>query len=228
MDKSKHIVISLGGSLIVPEEIDVDFLSLFVKTIQEYVSNGFKFVIITGGGKIARKYNNATRAIMTPSNEDLDMIGIASTRINAELLRIAFGYLSYGSIIMDPDNIPTTDKPVLVGGGWKPGNSSDLAAVHCAASLNIKKLINLSNIDFVCDKDPRKFPDAKIIKESSWADFRALLPTDWDPGLNAPFDPIAAKQAELLSLEVVIMNGKNIESFRNYLNGEAFTGTTVK
>jgi hypothetical protein len=63
-------------------------------------------------------------------------------------------------------------------------------------------------------KDPKKFPDAKIIKESSWADFRKILPTEWDPGLNAPFDPIAAKKAEELGLEVVIMNGKNIENLK--------------
>ncbi len=228
MEDKKHIVISLGGSLIVPEEIDVEFLKSFRDTVLEYVDKGFKFVIITGGGKICRRYNSAVEKIITPTIVDLDWLGIATTRLNAELVRIIFGEYAHNIIILNPDNIPNTDKPITVGGGWKPGNSSDLAAVHCAQSVGAKKVINLSNIDYAYDKDPKKFPDAKIIKESSWPDFRVILPTEWDPGLNSPFDPIAAAKAEELGLEVVIMNGKNIENLKKYLNGEEFIGTVIK
>jgi uridylate kinase len=93
--------------------------------------------------------------------------------------------------------------------------------------VGAKKVINLSNIDYAYDKDPNKFPDAEIIKESTWGDFRKLLPTEWDPGLNAPFDPIAAERAEELGLEVVIMNGKNIENLKKYLDGGEFVGTVI-
>jgi uridylate kinase len=228
MESKEHIVISLGGSLIVPDQIDVEFIKIFVNTIKQYVEKGFQFVIITGGGHTARTYINASKAITNPSNADLDWIGIAATRMNAELLRVAFDGVAYESIIMNPDEVPNTDKSVLIGAGWKPGNSSDLAAVHTANSVGAKKVINLSNIDYAYDKDPKKFPDAKIIKESSWADFRKILPTEWDPGLNAPFDPIAAKKAEELGLEVVIMNGKNIENLKKYLDGEEFVGSVIR
>jgi len=227
MDTKEHIIISLGGSLIVPNEIDVVFIKEFVDTITQYTGKGFKFVIITGGGHTARAYIEALKKISKPSNVDLDWIGIAGTRLNAELLRVSFGDIAHNSIIMDPDVITNTDKEILIGGGWKPGNSSDLAAVHSAQTVGARKLINLSNIDYAYDKDPKKFPDAQIIKESSWSDFRKLLPTEWDPGLNAPFDPIAAEKAEELGLEVVIMNGKNIENLKNYLDGEEFLGTVI-
>lgn len=228
MESSKHIVISLGGSLIAPDAIDVSFLSDFSKFIKEYVSKGYRFVIITGGGATARTYITAAQNITTPSNDDLDWIGIAGTRINAELLRVLLSDISYEKIAMDPDAMPVTDKPIILGGGWKPGNSSDLAAVHAALSVGAETVINLSNIDYVYTKDPRKFPDATPIKESTWSDFRILLPEKWEPGFNAPFDPVAAEKAESSNLEIAIMNGKNIENLKHYLNGQAFTGTVIR
>ncbi len=224
----KYIVISLGGSLIIPDTVATPFLKNFTTLIKGYVENGFHFVIITGGGTTARLYINASKEISNPDEVDLDWLGIAATRINAELLRVAFGDLAHHTIIMDPDVIHQTDAPIQVGGGWKPGNSSDLAAVHAAKSIGAKKVINLSNIDYVYNKDPKKFPDATKIEQSSWADFRKILPIEWSAGLNAPFDPVAAREAEKLGLEVAIMNGKNIENLKHYLDGEVFIGTVIK
>ena len=188
------IIISLGGSLIFPDDIDTDFLNQFKSLILAQVAEGKKFIIITGGGKICRRYNDALGRITTPTATDLDWLGIATTRLNSELVRLSFGDLAYEKIIMDPDDIPNTDKSILLGGGWRPGNSSDMAAVHAAISIGAKKIINLSNIDYVYDKDPRKYPDAVRIEKISWADFRTLLPSEWDPGLSSPFDPIARRR----------------------------------
>ena len=226
-DQNEHIVISLGGSLIVPEQIDIDFLRSFVTLIKDYTTKGFHFVIITGGGRISRTYTLSAKEITEPTNIDLDWIGIATTRLNAELVRVSFGDIAHEEILFNPEELSASHKSIIVGGGWKPGNSSDLAAVVCAEKIGAKKLINLSNIDYVYDKDPRYNPDAIKIEESSWEDFCALLPKDWDPGLNSPFDPIAAKQAQALGLEVVIMNGKNIDNLKNYIDGESFIGTVI-
>ena len=227
MEKNNQIVISLGGSLIVPDEIDVDFLNSFIKTIKEYVAQGFKFVIVTGGGKVCRRYNDSLKKIVSPSNEDLDWLGISATRLNAEFVRICFGDLAYEKIILDPDMIPKTDKLIMIGGGWKPGNSSDLAAIRCAKSIGAKKMINLCDTNLY-DSDPKKNPEAKKIEKISWTDFRALVPKEWVPGLNFPFDPIAAKEAEESMIEVVIMNGKPIDNLTKCLNGESFQGTVIK
>lgn len=228
MEKKDYIIISLGGSLIVPDGVDIEFLKCFTNNIKDYVKKGFQFVIITGGGRTARTYIEALKGVTNPSDVDLDWIGIASTRINAELLRVSFGSIAHDAIILNPDETPSTDKPVIVGGGWKPGNSSDLAAVHIAKVIGAKKLINLSNIDYVYDKDPKKFSDAIKIEESNWTNFRKVLPLSWKPGLSAPFDPVAAEEAETLGLEIVIMNGKNIENLKNYLDGGEFVGTVIK
>ena len=228
MNKKNQIVMSLGGSLIVPDEIDVLFLKEFVSMVKDYVSQGFSFLIITGGGKLCRRYNDSLKQIVDPSLEDLDWMGIAVTRLNAELVRICFGDQAYEKVVQDPDNIPETDKPIIIGCGWKPGNSSDLAAVHGASSIGATKIINLSNIDFVCDKDPKKFPGAKPLYNISWSDFRNLFGNDWNPGANVPFDVTSSKEAESLGYEVIILNGKNIENLKKYLDGEKFVGTVVK
>lgn len=224
----EKIVISLGGSLIVPENIDIDFIKKFVSTIKEFTDQGFKFYIITGGGKICRNYNKAISQIVTPTNENLDWMGIAATRLNAELIRISFGDLAYERIIMNPDELPDIDKPVVVGGGWKPGNSSDLAAVHMAQSTNAKKIVNLSSVDFVYDSDPAKNPDAKKIENISWEEYIKIAGDEWNPGMNLPFDPVASRKAKELGLELAFIGGHNLESFNEYLEGKTFSGTTIK
>lgn len=228
MVNKKSLVISLGGSLIVPDEVNVDFLKDLVGVIKEYVNVGYNFLIITGGGKICRRYNDSLKQITNPSNEDLDWLGIASTRLNAELIRISFGDLAYDKVLLNPENIPETDKPIMVGGGWKPGNSSDLAAVYGARSVGSTKIINLSNIDCVYDKDPKINSDAKPIYKMTWQDFETLFPESWNPGVNIPFDTVAAAEAKSLGYEIVIMNGNNIENLKNYLDQKEFVGTIIK
>lgn len=226
--KNKNIIISLGGSVIVPNGVDNVFISKFKKLILEWVDKGYKFYIITGGGKTCRSYNDALRQIVNPTNEDLDWLGISATRLNAEFVRICFDGLSYEKIIMDPDSLPETDRPILVGGGWRPGNSSDLAAIHIAKSAGSTKVINLSSVDFVYDSDPKMNPDAKKFENISWKEYISFISSEWNPGMNLPFDPIASKEASEIGIEVVFIGGHNLESLDDYLKGEKFMGTTIK
>jgi len=78
------------------------------------------------------------------------------------------------------------------------------------------------------DSDPKKNPQAKKIEKISWADYRALIPKEWNPGLNSPFDPIASKLAEELKLKVVIINGKHLKRLEDFLNNKKFIGTIIE
>jgi uridylate kinase len=222
------IVISVGGSLIVPGEIDSAFLEAFKTLIEKGVAEGKRFVIITGGGMTARSYQRAARNISTLTSEDVDWLGIHATRLNAHLLRAIFFKDAHPVIIKDPTRKILAENPILIAAGWKPGWSTDYDAVLLAKNLDAKKVVNLSNIDYVYTKDPRKFPDATAIPEISWSEFRKMLPAEWDPGLHVPFDPVASKKAEVLGLEVVIMNGKKLEELEHYLDGKKFIGTVIK
>ncbi len=222
--RPETIIISLGGSLIVPEKIDAVFLSAFKKFI---FSRPERFVIITGGGKTARNYQEAIREMGDLNAEDADWIGIHTTRLNAHLIRTIFRNYAHPHIEFDPTKKITFKEKILVAAGWKPGCSTDHDAVLLAKQLKIRKIINLSNIDYVYDKDPRKYPDAKRFDAISWKDFRKIVGDKWDPGLNTPFDPVASREAEKLKLEVAIMNGRNLENIANYLEGKKFRGTII-
>ena len=223
----ERIVVSVGGSLIVPDGIDVDFLSRFKTLILEKVQHGFTFSIIAGGGKTARRYQDAANAVTELSRQDLDWIGIHSTRLNAQLLRNIFVGYAHQQVVKNPTIDIEADEPVIIVAGWQPGCSTDYDAVLMAKNLGATRLVNLSNIDYVYDKDPRKNPGAKKIEKIVWADFRKLIPKEWDPGLSSPFDPIAAKEAEAIGLEVAIINGAKLEEFSNYLEGKTFVGTVI-
>ena len=222
------IVISLGGSLIIPDNLDVEFLKSFKQLILSEIEKGKRFAIVTGGGKLCRRYNEAALQISPLSNEELDWLGIYSTRLNAEFVRLIFGKsLTEDEIIMNPTLPINFTKKIIVGGGWEPGNSTDLDAVIIAKQIGARKVINLSNIDNVYDSDPKKNPNAKKIDKISWAEYRKLIPSEWTPGLNSPFDPVASKEAEESGLAVVIMNGKPIENLENCLAGKEFQGTVI-
>src|SRR5665811_566656 len=99
--ETQTIVISLGGSLIIPEELDVEFLKSFRALILSHVEKGRKFLITTGGGKICRKYQDVAKELGDPSADDLDWIGIAALKLNAELIRVIFGEHAHDEVIGD-------------------------------------------------------------------------------------------------------------------------------
>ena len=221
------VVISLGGSLIVPDGVDSAFLSGFKKLIEEEVAKGKSFVIVTGGGKICRRYQAAGKEIAGLSQVAIDWLGMSVLRLNAEFVRILFGPLAHDSVVIHPNELKSVTKPIVLCGAEAPGHSTDFDAVEMAAQVEAKRIVNLSNIDFVYNKDPKRFADAVKIARISWSDFRKLLPEKWEPGLNSPLDPIAAARAQELGLEVAIMNGKPLTNLANYLAGQTFVGTVI-
>lgn len=226
--KREHVVVSVGGSLIVPDSIDASFLTTFRETVLRHLKGGLSFYIITGGGKTARRYQDAVReARGNLSREDVDWLGIHSTRLNGHLLRTLFREEAYRKVIKNPNRAYRGRQSIVIGAGWEPGYSSDYCAVLAAKKLGAKKLVNLSNIDYVYTADPKKDPTAQKIERISWHDFRKLIPSEWDPGLSTPFDPVAAREAEALGIEVVVINGARLEELDNYLAGRPFIGTTI-
>ncbi len=218
-------VISLGGSIIVPNEIDTEFLKNFAALIRKHLATGTKFIIIAGGGKTARRYQDAARALGELSTNDLDWLGIHATRLNGHLLRSIFRAEAHPALIDDPtDKIADTD--IVIAAGWQPGWSTDYVATKIAGNVGATKLVNISNIDYVYTADPKKDPSATKIEKTSWAEFRKLLPDHWDPGQSAPLDPVAAEEAETAKLEVAII-GPALAELDNYLSGKAFKGTLI-
>ncbi len=219
--KNKIVVLSLGGSMINGTDgFNLEFLKNFKAFIFSHVKVGYRFVIVCGGGRVCREYQNAAKAVGVKNNADLDWIGIHTTHFNANFMKVLFGKLSHPEIIRhEADKIKWTSK-LLFSGGWKPGHSTDFDAVVLAKRYGAKTVINLSNIEYVFDKDPNKFNDAVKIEKISWKDFRKIVGNKWAPGANAPFDPIASREAQKVGLKVVVMNGQNLVELGKLLKGE--------
>jgi uridylate kinase len=230
MQEPETIVMSVGGSLIVPDGIDTVFLTRFKNLIEQQIAlHGRRFILIAGGGRTARRYQDAAAQVTELDPEDLDWMGIHATRLNGHLLRTIFRDLAYPVMITNPDesaDVPK-DASLIVASGYRPGSSTDLRAVQIASRRGAQKLVNLSNIDYVYSADPRTNPDAQKIEDISWHDFMELIPKEWNPGLSSPFDPVAARAAEATGIEVSIINGANMTELEHYLNGEPFIGTRI-
>ncbi|MBI4004609.1 UMP kinase [Candidatus Roizmanbacteria bacterium] len=228
--KEKPIIISVGGSLLVPgDKVDSLFLRHLNDFIRRHVAKGKRFFLVTGGGKIARSYRDAGKEVVGDiSDEDLDWIAIHATRLNAHLLRTIFQDIAHPRTIENYDRrLINWREPVVIGAGWKPGWSTDYDAVKLAQDYGGNLIINLSNIDWVYDKDPRTSHDAKPIKKLTWEEMEELVGTKWKPGINAPFDPVATQLAKRLGITVIVTNGKDFHNLEKILEGESFKGTVI-
>ena len=230
-------VLSVGGSIVVPEKPDTDFLTKFIAMTNSWLEEDSerRLIFVVGGGGPARIYQKAYSDICTVTGKgeeadssEADWIGIMATRLNAQLLKASVGKLCQQEVVYDPTAVKEFKGRILVAAGWKPGFSTDNDAVLLAERFNADTVVNLSNIEKVYTDDPRKNPDAKPIDSISWADFRKMVGDDWVPGKNTPFDPIASKKAQSLRLTVICAAGKNIENIRNILDGKEFIGTQIK
>lgn len=227
MEEKKSIVLSLGGSLIVPEVVDLEFIRQFTNLILKWTKKNRRFFIIAGGGRTARNYQTAAKELGVNDKNDLDQIGIYTTFANADLLRSVFGENAHPTIITNYSRKIETTSKVIIGAGWKPGCSTDVDAIYAAKLVGAKRVINLSNIDCLYDKDPRAYSDAKPIQKLSFSELLEITGEIWNPGANTPFDPIASRLAQNDKVEVVIANGKNLNNLENILSNQPFTGTVV-
>lgn len=225
------VVMSIGGSLIVPNGgIDTNFLTKLNDFIRQQLASypQRQFFLVIGGGATARHYRDAGKAVIGKlTDEDLDWLGIHSTRLNAHLIRTIFHDLAHPQIIEHYDVIIKPTEQLVVASGWKPGWSTDYDSVLLCEDYDVKVIINLSNIQQVYTDDPRTNPNATPIDKMSWDEFRKLVGDEWKPGMNAPFDPIAAKKAQELGAKVVVMSG-DFENVEKFLDGQEFLGTVIE
>jgi uridylate kinase len=226
------VVIKLGGSLIVPNGgLDIPYIKKFYTFIRKQVAEKKRrFFILIGGGKLSRHYRDAGEEItgreLPP--EDLDWLGIHATRLNAHLFRTIFRDLAHPRIIKHYEFVQKPEKPIVLAAGWKPGWSTDYDAAILAQDYNIKSIIKMSNTDFVYDKDPNKFKDARPLVRVSWKDYREMVGDTWKPGQHEPFDPIAAKLASELGIRVFYLHGSNLGNAEKAIEGEKFKGTIIE
>ncbi len=227
-DNPKKIVIALGGSIICPKEIDTNYLRQFYFLIKKEIKKGYSFIIITGGGDVARNFQKAALLVNRVPNKERDWIGIYATYLNAHLLKAVFKKEAHPSIFNARYKVKNFNQhSVIIGSGWSPGWSTDFVATQIAVDFNIKKILTLGKPDYVYNNDPAKNKDAQPIKEMKWKDYLKIIPLKWTPGLSLPVDPVAAKLAKKENKEIIVADGKNLKNLRRILREKSFNGTRL-
>jgi uridylate kinase len=222
------IVLSIGGSCVNPEgKPDVEF----VKSISALIrKSSDKFGILVGGGRTARDYASAARALGA-SEFDADEIAIMSTRQNAMLIVQGMKDIAYPLALADfieAKKALATDARVVVMGGTIPGITTDTDAVLLAEAIGAKKLINISNVSGIYNADPKKDPKAKKFDKMTY-DELATLGTANDKrmaGTNFVFDMLACKLISRSKVEAHFVS-KDMKEIENAINGKKHGGTVV-
>lgn len=230
VDKSQPIIISIGGSLIIPNGgVNTNFLSQLNSFIRKEVKRGRRFMLVTGGGTTARHYIEAGKKVVGDIiDEDLDWLAIHVTRLNGHLLRTILMDIAHPRIVENYDHkLKNWVEPVVIGTGWKPGWSTDYDCVILARDYKSNFMINLTDLYWVYNKDPNKYKNARPIKKMTWEELQRLIGTKWIPGFSTPFDPIAAKLARKLKLTVISTNGHDFKNLENIIEGRKFKGTVI-
>jgi len=227
-EKEKKFIIALGGSVICPKEIDTGFLRKFHQFLRKEIKRGRKFIIVPGGGIVARKYQIAASKITRVLDEDKDWLGIHATRINAHLLRTIFRAGANPVIFDERFKIKKFGKySIIIASGWRPGWSTDYVALQIAADFNVKQIVILGKPDYVYTSDFEKDHTSKPVEKMTWKDYLKIIPPQWSPGLHAPVDPVAARLAKKENIKVIVANGRELNNLKKILQGEKFKGTTL-
>jgi uridylate kinase len=226
--KKRLIVLSLGGSLIIPNEINTKYLLEFKKTVL-HNTNKYKFIIVCGGGSVARKYISALREFKV-SEKLQNFSGISATRMNARFMNYFFNVNTEQGIPHTLNLLKeyiTKENIVFCGAlEYKPNQTSDSTAAQIASSLKCP-FVNLTDVPGLHNKNPKEHKDAKLIPKISWKDFNEM--TDkikFKPGQHFVLDQNAAKIIMKNRITTYIL-GKNMDEFNNLLKNKKFKGTII-
>jgi len=228
----KIIVISLGGSLIIPNKINLEFLDEFKKTISKHFKK-YKFVIVCGGGNTARNYIQGLEdEKLKQSHKNLfqSFLGISATKLNARFMTYFFGKDANQGIPKDMKQIKgllTKNNVVFCGAlRYSKNQTSDTTSAKLAHYFNTK-FINMTNVQGLYEKNPKKFRSAKFIPEISHKEFQKMAKKiEFKPGQHFVLDQKAAKIIKKYNIITYII-GSNKE-LNNLLNNKHFIGTIIQ
>ena len=220
-------VLSLGGSIIVPEEIDYSYLIKFRRFITTYAKRE-KVVIVCGGGHTARVYIRALDKARV-DRKIAGLIGIRVTRLNAWLLIDIFNGRCAPTVAKSLEEVSRllkTDSIVITGGlSYAHESSSDASAVQIANRLG-SDFINITNVNGVYDKDP-KIKGARFIPHMSFDElYTRLKKTGFKPGQHGILDLYAGELIKKHKIRSYIV-GKDLNNLKRLFYKKKFVGTII-
>ena len=232
MAKKRVIVISLGGSLIIPDKVNYEFLNKFKKVLEKN-KRKFKFVVVCGGGKTARTYIKGLEQEKFKQKKKIHLqsyLGIAATRLNARLMTYFFGEDANQGIphhMREIKHLLRKNNYVFCGAlRYSKNQTSDGTAAKLSKYFKTP-FINITNVKGVYEKDPKKFRSAKFISQISHKDFLKIAKQiSFTPGQHFILDQKAAKIIKKYNITTYII-GDEVKQLDNLINNKHFIGTEI-
>jgi uridylate kinase len=209
--------------------MNTPFLIDFREELRRHYAH-YRFVVICGGGPIARKYMDALRSIHRSEYEQA-LAGIRATRMNARFLMQFFGKEANDklpSTMQQVKNNLAKNNVVICGAlRYEPDSTSDGTAARLAQYLKTS-FINMTNTSGLYSADPKKNRDAKLIPHISWAKFEELVnKIKYIPGQHFVLDQKAAGIIGRRRISTHIV-GPDCQQLARILHNKPYKGTLIQ
>ncbi|MEM0156315.1 MAG: UMP kinase [Thermoplasmataceae archaeon] len=223
----ESLVISLGGSIVYGDSLNMNFLKKFSEVIEKLETYD-RIGIVVGGGRLARMYIGELKKFNVNDNV-LDEIGINATRMNA---------LAAASFLTNVNTkIPTTVNDAaelshfyrhVVMGGTEPGHTTDTVSVLLAERIGAREVINATSVDGVYSSDPKKIPDARKFRKLDYDKAIELsIYASIGAGPNVFMDITSLNIAKRSGIRIHVVNGLNLEVYGTIARGADHDGTVI-
>ena len=216
-----RLVLRIGGSVLVPSEIDEDVIQTLVREIQRIKEENEVFVVV-GGGRTARRYIQAARKYGVVESS-LDLLGILASRLNALLLVTCLE----GAELVENFHEVLHAKGLPVLGGTVPGQTTDTVAALLADLVRADLLVKITNVDGIYTSDPKVDPDAEKISRMSFKNLKKLCDKEFEAGISSVIDPVAAEIIAQKKLTVCVIGREDMEDLVRVIKGD-HAGTVIK
>lgn len=218
MNIDHYLVLKITGKVFDEEpELLGRYISVLRKLIEDY-----RVVVVTGGGKTARRYIDILKTMNIESNYWLDLIGIWASRLNSLLIIPALSPYTY------PKPAESIEEALMALGGFRavamggliPGQSTASVLLQVAEALGVKKTYYYSAIGRVYSKDPLKYSDATPLPQITSSELKNMIEQRILPGEYALIDIKALDIAIRSSIEIQILSYREPEQIFIALKGE--------
>jgi len=181
----KRVLLKLTGEAFSSNQntFDRDRLTFLAGEILEVVKRGVRLAVVVGGGNLMR---GASLKDVGISRIVADQMGMLGTLINAMALRDFLENQGIAACAMGSVGVPgileqysqssareRLEKGVVVilgGGTGNPIFTTDTAAVLRGKELGVDVIFKATKVDYVYDKDPNIYQDAKAYQKISFGE----------------------------------------------------------
>jgi uridylate kinase len=222
-----RVVLKVGGFAFSTEGRTEPLISEYVKLLKQ-LAKEHQFVVVTGGGSIARAYIQIARDLRVPESL-CDQLGILVSRLNARLVVDGLSDSAYPEIpttVAELGRFFVSGKLVAMG-GLQPGHSTNAVAAIAAETIKADLFLNATDVDGVYTSDPSEDASAKHLDEVNVNKLTEILAhNEMNAGDYDLMDPIALRIIQRSHIPTVILDGRNLANVTKTLRGER-TGTRI-